>query len=307
LQLELPIDAKNNLEVRFLLGPAGSGKTWQCLEEIRRALMDSPKGAPLIFLAPRQSTFQLEYQLLQEGSLKGYNRLRIFSFDRLAHFVFEKMGVGAPDLLSEQGRVMVLRALLNEQFNDLSIFRSCARRIGFADELSGQIREFQAHGLLPDDLRNWATQGPRTERLRAKLADLALLYEHYRAWLQKNDLQDGDSILGSASELLEKSKAGRDSFTVAGLYLDGFAQLTPEERRFLFALLPRCERSTMAICLDADITKPPLRSSWSLAFKMFNECVGLARDRFGAGAVKVTALSRKRADSRIPGAWAFAG
>ncbi len=52
-----------------------------------------PDGPPLILLAPKQATFQLERQLLADDALSGYTRLHIFSFDRLARFVLEKLSV----------------------------------------------------------------------------------------------------------------------------------------------------------------------------------------------------------------------
>ncbi|HXE42570.1 MAG TPA: hypothetical protein VN516_06060, partial [Candidatus Baltobacteraceae bacterium] len=99
------------MQVRFLLGPAGSGKTFRCLQEIRDTLKKNSEGE-LIFLAPKQATFQLERQLLGDDSLNGFTRLHILSFERLARFVFEKLNVAPPQLLSDEGRVMVLRALL---------------------------------------------------------------------------------------------------------------------------------------------------------------------------------------------------
>ena len=71
---------KKCVQARFLLGPAGSGKTFRCLAEIRAALAASPAGPPLVLLAPKQATFQLERQLLATGALPGYARLNIFSF-----------------------------------------------------------------------------------------------------------------------------------------------------------------------------------------------------------------------------------
>ena len=105
---------KSGVQARFLLGPAGSGKTFRCLAEIRDALRENPEGPPLILLAPKQATFQLERQLLADtaaAGLNGYTRLHIFSFERLAQFVFENLHVAPPQLLAEEGRVMVLRAL----------------------------------------------------------------------------------------------------------------------------------------------------------------------------------------------------
>src|SRR5260370_33980550 len=58
----------SSVKVRFLLGPAGSGKTFRCLTELRNVLCASPDGPPLLLVAPRQTTYQLERQLLEDNS-----------------------------------------------------------------------------------------------------------------------------------------------------------------------------------------------------------------------------------------------
>ena len=77
----------------------------------RRPGKKDPGGQPLILLAPKQATFQLERQLLADDSLHGYTRLHIFSFERLARFILDELGVIPPKFLTDEGRVMVLRAL----------------------------------------------------------------------------------------------------------------------------------------------------------------------------------------------------
>ena len=135
------------MHVRFLLGPAGSGKTHRCLAEIRSELLAAADGPPLILIAPKQATFQLERQLLAGPGLPGFTRLRILSFERLAEFVLDELHVAPPAMLSEQGRVMVLRALLLQHHKELKIFRASARLTGFAQQLSLLLREFQHHRL----------------------------------------------------------------------------------------------------------------------------------------------------------------
>src|SRR5579871_6166935 len=124
------------VQVRFLLGPAGSGKTFECLAGIRKALRVEPDGPPIILLAPKQATFQIERQLLGAGDIAGFSRLGIYSFDKLARFIFEKLNLAPPRLLSAEGRVMVLRALLLRHEKKLKLFGRSARRPGFATELS---------------------------------------------------------------------------------------------------------------------------------------------------------------------------
>ena len=144
------------MQTRFLLGPAGSGKTYRCLGEIRARLEAEPDGPPLLFIAPKQATFQLERQLLSDGSIGGYTRLHILSFERLALFVLESLGAPVPSLLDEEGRLMVLRALLARRQSELKVFHANARMQGFARQASLILREFQQHDIDAARLRTLA-------------------------------------------------------------------------------------------------------------------------------------------------------
>ena len=86
----------------------------------------------MIWLAPKQATFQLERQLLAEPALPGYVRLFILSFERLAEFVLELWNQPPPPVITEEGRVMVLRALLKRPRRPLEVFHASARLPGFA-------------------------------------------------------------------------------------------------------------------------------------------------------------------------------
>jgi ATP-dependent helicase/nuclease subunit B len=246
------------VQARFLLGPAGTGKTFLCLEEIRRALIEQSHGPPLILLAPKQATFQLERQLLANPDLPGYTRLHILSFERLAQFVLNQLHQPPPPLLSEDGRTMVLHALLTRRRKDLQIFHASAGLAGFARQLSVELRELQRHQLSPDALAGLASSSAFSPALRRKLNDLALLLRDYLGWLQKNNLQDADCLLDLAALALRKAAAG--SALVSALWLDGFAEMTPQELTLLGALAPFCQKLTLAFCLDRERTEA--ESSW---------------------------------------------
>src|SRR6266487_1038070 len=266
------------MQVRFLLGPAGSGKTFRCLAEIRAALAESPEGPPLILLAPKQATFQLERQLLADPALQGYTRLRILSFERLAEFVLEALRVAPPRLLSDQGRVMVLRALLMRHETELKLFRKSARRPGFAQQLSQLLGELQQHKFSPDKLRALAERADLPDPLRGKLHDLALLLEAYARWLGEHELQDANRLIDFATDAIRpQSTIHVSRFTVQQLWLDGFAEMTPAEMDLLAAVLLCCERATLAFCLDesaapADGARTSWLSLWANIRKTYQEC-----------------------------------
>ena len=262
------------MQARFLLGPAGSGKTFRCLAEVRAALADDPAGAPLIFLAPKQATFQLERQLLAGDSLAGYARLQIFSFERLARFVLDQLGVAPPKFLSEEGRLMVLRALLLRHADELQLFRGSARRPGFAQELANLLNEFQHHHLTPAKLRELVQHDDVPRELRAKLHDLALLAEKYAGWLAAKNLQDGNHLLDCATDALRRGFEGQN-LDLAGLWLDGFAEMTPQELDLLAATVPRCATATLAFCVDENgaAAKPnSWLSIWNAAGHTVHQC-----------------------------------
>lgn len=187
------------MQVRLLLGPAGSGKTFRCLAEVRQALSTSPDGPPLLLVVPRQTTYQLERQFLTDSSFFGYTRLQIVSFERLAHFIFERLQKAEPKMLDEEGRVMVLRSLLAKKRDELKLFRASARLTGFAQQLSEVLRELQRNEITSERLKELAGEIRDAEGLSYKLHDLGLLLHNYLEWLQAHHLQDADSLLAIAA------------------------------------------------------------------------------------------------------------
>ncbi|HEY1662070.1 MAG TPA: PD-(D/E)XK nuclease family protein [Verrucomicrobiae bacterium] len=287
------------MNARFLLGPAGSGKTFRCLAEIRDLLKNNPEGAPVIFLAPKQATFQLERQLLAQESLSGFARLHILSFERLARFVFEALNSPPARLLSEEGRVMVLRALLLQHEGELKLFRRSARRPGFAEELSRLLRELQQHQVTSVKLRELARGKSLRTELREKLEDLAMIQEGYSEWFTGNGLQDGNCLLDLATDVLQKSN--NPGLKIQNLYLDGFAEMTPQELDLLAAFLPFCGDATMAFCLDEKPAKKDDNSwlsIWNTVDETFQECRRRIENLPGAN-VAIEILPRNPKQSRF--------
>jgi ATP-dependent helicase/nuclease subunit B len=285
------------VQIRFLLGPAGSGKTFRCLAEIRAALKASPEGPPLILLAPKQATFQLERQLLADDSLRGYTRLRILSFERLAAFIFDELGQPPPKMLDEEGRLMVLRALLAKKRDDLKLFRASARLTGFAQQLSLVLRELQRHQFTPEALRKLAADAPDSGGLPLKLQDLALLLESYSDWLKEHELQDVDCLMAAATAALKSEIENRKS-KIEALWLDGFAELSLQEMDLLVAVAPHCGSATLAFCLDGEAKVDSWISHWAAVRKTVEECCKRLASVPGA-AISIEPLSRRSGETRF--------
>jgi ATP-dependent helicase/nuclease subunit B len=262
------------VQVRFLLGPAGSGKTFRCLSEIRAELKRDPAGAPLLFLAPKQATFQIERQLLADPDLHGYTRLRILSFDRFASFVLRTLNAPVPNLLSDDGRVMLLRALLSQERARLQVYRAGARLPGFAQQLSTLFRELQQSGVTAARLRGVVARADESSMLGRKLADIEVLFTAYRDWLARRELQDGNSLLDIATETLcDANRRKNTNFQLDGVWLDGFAEMTAQELDLLAAALPLSPCATLAFCIDHEPAEElSWLSTWSVVAQTLRRC-----------------------------------
>ncbi len=244
----VPQSKTSVVHARFLLGPTGSGKTFRCVAEARAALQASASGLPLVFLAPKQATFQLERLLLADPALPGYARLQILSFERLAEFILSEVADPPPKLLSGEGRLMVLRALLTRHRADLKLFRATAHLRGFSEQLSAGLRELQRAGLSPEQILALSQRPGLANQLDLKLHDLAWMLGAYLAWLKEHGLQDDDQLISLAANALEQTP--RPQVRFEALWLDGFAELSAAEMGFLAALLPFCDQATLAFNLD---------------------------------------------------------
>jgi ATP-dependent helicase/nuclease subunit B len=265
------------VQIRLRLGPAGSGKTYRCLAEIRAALNSSAEGPPLLLIAPKQTTYQLERQLLADGTLAGYTRLRILSFERLAKYILEHTQQAAPATLDEEGRLMVLRGFLSRRRDQLKIFRASARLTGFARQLSLILREIQRNQLTPGDLTRVARALKTRDGLAGKLQDLALLLQDYLDWLSAHNLQDNDYLLPTAAAALRSLRAAAPR--TDHVWVDGFAEFSEQELDLLSALLPDCEGATLAFCLDASASAG---RSWVSTWSMVRQTAERCRKKFAA-------------------------
>ncbi|HYG22262.1 MAG TPA: PD-(D/E)XK nuclease family protein [Verrucomicrobiae bacterium] len=289
------------MQIRFLLGPAGTGKTFRCLAEIREVLHQNPAGPALILLAPKQATFQLERQLLADPHLPGFTRLHILSFERLARFVFQQLDQPEPELLAEEGRVMVLRALLEQHRDQLHVFRATARLPGFARQLSQLLRELHRSHLSSARLDELASRLADRERLPAKLQDIAIISRAYSEWLKAHQLEDADTLLDLATAALRNAQGTAKAFRLEALWLDGFAQMTPQEHALLTALIMSSQRATLAFCLDAEPSEtPPWHSPWAEVAQTFLRCRDALRSLPQAH-VTVEVLRRDSSRSRFIG------
>ena len=180
-----------------------------------------PEGPPLILLAPKQATFQLERQLLADGEISGYTRLHIFSFERLARFVLENLGIAPPKLLSDEGRVMVLRALLMRHEDELEIVspqRAAARFRAGIERAARRISATPVHARQTPRARRTCGFAPPNSAASSTTSRCCMKIT--RDWLTEHELQDANRLLDFATGAL-RAAIQPSTFTIQRLNVSG--------------------------------------------------------------------------------------
>jgi len=238
------------MNLQFILGRSGSGKTHYCVDSIKQSLINEGQGKPIVFLVPDQATFQMEQALLAGGDLSGFNRVHILSFERLSQKILMETGLPNLPRLSEIARQMILRRLLQTNHDQLQVFSNVSQSVGFIGKLSSMIQECRQYQKTPDELVEKAKAilaENNTVRLplAKKLLDLSIIYQAYIA-ATENVFLDSEAGLDIAAAQCGSSIFLRD----CTIFIDGFAGYTPQQYHLLAKLFQVSQDVFITLCLD---------------------------------------------------------
>lgn len=232
-----------NAKVRYFLGRTSSGKSYRMMEEI---VDDLKSGAqyPLILLVPEQFTLQTERDLIEKMDLPGIMRAEVLSFTRLAYRVFSEVGGLTRTIINEQGKNMILRKIINENLDDLTIYKKAARQSGFVDKVSSTLASFKQQGIVPEQIKQLGENfaGGSTA---SKLSDLALLYEKFNDYLEGRYLDTEDRI-----NLLVRKLEQSDYIKRARIWVDGFTTYSAQSLKIIEKIMCCARETTISFTIN---------------------------------------------------------
>ena len=86
------------MAVRFVFGPAGSGKTFRALEALREC---ERRSRPAVYLVPEQFTYSADRELLEDPTWHGLRHVRVL-FSRFGLWLRERRGEAAGEVLNSR-------------------------------------------------------------------------------------------------------------------------------------------------------------------------------------------------------------
>lgn len=233
------------MRLDILYGRAGSGKTHECIEKIKKLIA---MGEKCVMIVPEQFCYRTEKLLISQIGAISAQTAEVLTFTRLAGRIFAQNSGAVKLPLSAAGKNMLIyRAILSSKSN-LRAYSLAAEKSGFADKVMTMISEFKRYGILPEDVEKISNEITKPN-LAAKLCDLALIYKKYED-LFLDSYSDFEDNLYIAAELLGQG----DYLKNVHIFIDEFTDFLPQHYKMIESLCMRASDMTLCLCTDKTLS-----------------------------------------------------
>ena len=274
--------------LKLLLGRSGSGKTRAMLE----TMAASAGKRPQILIVPEQHSHDMERTLCAIGGNSVSLGAEVLSFTRLASRVFSACGGLAAPALDGGGRLLLLRMALGSVTDQLKVYQRPSRKPAFLSGLLATVDELKTCRITPEQLWNAGAESGGEEG--DKLTDLSLIYGAYEALTARQGADPRDRLTRLAEALRRTDWAEGKDF-----YLDGFTDLTPQERQVVAVIAGKCNSLTVALTCDKLEEDEGGAGIFSPARRTARQLLRLAKEQGVPAQVEVRALPAEGRSSAL--------
>ncbi len=241
------------MSLRFILGRSGSGKSGTLYRMIIKRSEECPDDQ-ILLIVPEQYTMQAQKHLALLHPRHVVTNVDILSFERLAGRVFEEVGEDPKEILDDTGKSMIIRRLLDEHSDELSVFKGLIHRQGFVDEMKSVISELIQYGITPEALGDRCNERGIPDGLYSKVHDICIIYRAFLDVIHKRYIT-AEEVPDRLCSVIERSERMRRSV----IYMDNFTGFTPVQYRLMERILAMCPE--VVITLNIDIKKDPYKAA----------------------------------------------
>ena len=231
---------------KLVLGEAKKGKTYQVMQEIKAAIHDGNSHRVLL-IVPEQYTLEAEKQLIEKLDTPGFIGVEVLSFKRLCHKLFQELGRDEAHLISDVGKMMLLRKVLSERQGELKVYGSVTQKVGFLEKVYDTYQMLKQAMVTLETLRDMVSAISDQPLLKAKLEDIAIVYEAYEAEIETRYVVE-EVLYNVALSLISESLWLKDAF----IWVDGFDSFTGQEYALLEHLAYVSKNVTITLCMGQD-------------------------------------------------------
>ena len=225
--------------MKLVLGRSGSGKSYYCMNEIKKCLGEAYDG-PLLYMVPEQFSLTAEYNIAEILDKDCVLEVQVLSFKRLCHRIYNEFSYKQKPI-TKAGKAMLVYAIMSDLDRDLVLLKGANKKPGLVKTVCDLISEFKRYNILPETLLSIT---PQNRQLGTKLQELYIIYSEYEKRI-KDKFDDSDDDLKKVLEYAKKSKL----LDNAKIWIDGFDGFTPQELELIRVLNNRAD---VTISISAD-------------------------------------------------------
>lgn len=233
------------MALQFILGASGTGKTTYLYNTVTKLAAENPKTT-YYFIVPEQFTLQTQKELVQCNPAGGIFNIDVLSLARLAHKVFEELGREQRKILKDIGKSMVVKRVLRDCGEKLSLFGANAGQTGFVEEVKSLLSELFQYGIGEAELLDMMEENKEDELLLKKLSDVLLMVRRFRDFLG-DEYMTAEGLYDALADCIGESVVMKNCEVV----LEGFTGFTPSQYELLRKLL----RLAKNVYVSVTITK----------------------------------------------------
>ncbi|MGN0505033.1 MAG: PD-(D/E)XK nuclease family protein [Lachnospiraceae bacterium] len=232
------------MAVQFILGASGAGKT-EYLYQTAIRFAKEHRDMMCYFLVPEQFTLQTQKDLAKRHPAGGIINIDVISLARLSHKVFEELGGEQRTVLKDIGKSMVVKRILNECADGLSLFSANAGQSGFVEEVKSLLSELYQYGIGEEQLNEMIEKNSDSPLLCKKLNDVLILFRAFQKFLGERYMTS-EGIYDVLAECVEQSKLLKNCVII----MDGFTGFTPSQYALLKKLMQQAKTVYLALTLE---------------------------------------------------------
>ncbi len=157
-----------------------------------RFIFENTQSKTLV-IVPDQFTFQMERDALTYTKKEALTDIQVLSFSRLCHMVISKTG-GKKNVISSEGRQMLLTKIVRENKENLEIFGSNVTNQDFISLLNDLVSDMKQHEATPELLAK-AIEGIDDDTLlKRKLKEVLTVFKSYEEYTKDKYMDNADYL-----------------------------------------------------------------------------------------------------------------
>ena len=130
------------MSLQILIGDTNSGKSHTLVQHMVKHATARPDERFFV-IVPEQATLKMQKDVVKLHPAHAAMNIDVVSFDRLAHVVFSELGIDDSHVLDDIGKMLILRKVLKELQDDLTVYKNKIHLTGFAEEIKSVITELK--------------------------------------------------------------------------------------------------------------------------------------------------------------------